>query len=252
MNKTLTTAVTALLACAGTQLFAQNAKQDVITFALTAQSQKSVSTSSSTANNGLWSSLPTYYKTQSTKLTQANLLKAIGFVLHGNANYYSSKAQLVMVQGELSGFFNINQELGSLDHIDTTTLASTVDLLSHQLATGRHFETNPITGRWPVGHHQPWGQIFVKDSNAAVCDNVTYFFALTVQECYDCFYLNSFISDSKFTFKAGSASGPPCCTSPVSLTGNGKDLYYLTLSFDNTRNNPYLNSDKSDRSHVVL
>ena len=49
MKKTLITAA-ALVACAGTQLFAaqtQMAKQDTITFALTGQYQNSVSTSTS-------------------------------------------------------------------------------------------------------------------------------------------------------------------------------------------------------------
>jgi hypothetical protein len=75
---------------------------------------------------------------------------------------------------------------------------------------------------------------------------VTYFFGITVQECYDCFYLNSFISDSTFTFKniPGHQSGPPCCSvsSTNVLLGAGKDRYYVTLSFDDTVNNPYLDN----------
>jgi hypothetical protein len=158
---------------------------------------------------------------------------------------------LVLVQGELGGFFNLTEDLAFSDApptVDTktaTTFASTFNGLSVRLATGRHFAPNPITGGWPPGHHQPWGQIFVKDSAQALCENVTFFFSLTVQECYDCFYLNSFISDSKFTFKNGSQSGPPCCGVPTSLTGNGKDYYYLSLSFDNTDNNPYLNTESA-------
>jgi hypothetical protein len=182
----------------------------------------------------------------------------------------------VLVQGELSGFFNMTPDLSnsvpeaaedeSVAHVtnsiggldgyiitddkDTSTsIANSTDGLAALLATGRHFETNPITGQYPVGHLQPWGQIYVKYSIDKVdyCDNVTYFFGLTVQECYDCFYLNSFISDSTFTFKniGHPQSGPPCCnigTNSV-LQGSGKDLYYLTLSFDDTVNNPYLNSD---------
>jgi hypothetical protein len=94
---------------------------------------------------------------------------------------------------------------------------------------------------------QPWGQIYVKDpghkssSGDPLCENVTFFFYLYVQECYDCFYLNSFISDANFTTKEGSQSGPPCCTSPNFLLGKGVDKYYLSLSFDNTINNSYLN-----------
>jgi len=112
------------------------------------------------------------------------------------------------------------------------------------LAMGRHFDVNPnVTSLVPPGHHEPWGQIFVQDTGKSpmVCDNVTFLFAITVQECYDCFYLNSFISDATFTTKEGSQSGPPCCTSPNFLLGKGVDKYYLSLSFDNTINNSYLN-----------
>ena len=129
---------------------------------------------------------------------------------------------------------------------------------------GRHFEVAPsedeagnslpdsFVGAWPPGHHQPWGQIFVKDTGYSpmLCENVTFFFAISVEECYDCFYLNSFITDATFKFKDAQqvTDGPPCCagTIPSGLTGNGKDRYYMTLSFDNTRNNPFLNPDFSD------
>lgn len=94
---------------------------------------------------------------------------------------------------------------------------------------------------------QPWGQIYVKDPGASgfsasspLCENVTYFFALSVEECYDCFYMNSFISDAKFTTQKNPGAGPICCNAGSALFGSGKDRYYLTLSFDNTENNPYL------------
>jgi hypothetical protein len=264
MKKTLITAV-ALAACAGTQLFAQNAKEDVITFALTGQAQSSVSDNTGNNQGGWTTPAPiaaTFYKTSSTKVATADILKAIAIVLHKNAGYYSSKAQLVLVQGELSGFFNLTEELADIgDNITGapatiqsdfgTTFADTTLLgggTVAKLASGRHFLPNPITGAWPVGHHQPWGQIFVKDPGKAgfsatdpLCENVTFFFSITVEECYDCFYLNSFISDAKFKFVNGSGSGIPCCGVLESLQGNGKDRYYMTLSFDNTLNNPYLN-----------
>jgi hypothetical protein len=286
MKKTMITALV-LGACVSTQLFAQSAKEDTITFALTVQQQSSVSTSAKVANAGNWSDLPKFYHTSSYKLTQADLLRAIGVVRHGDgvsatlgANFYSSKAKLVLVQGELSGFFNINPELRDatynqpadftsfLDGTFSTTpnISSTSvdsgEALNVRLATGRHFAEAPEpfahAGAWPPGHHQPWGQIFVRDPASGLCENVTYFFAITVEECYDCFYLNSFISDTTFTTKTttttGSQNGPPCCSIPSSsnttLLGNGKDRYYMTLTFDNTQNNPYLDPNQVGASYT--
>lgn len=283
MKTSILTSV-ALAACVGTQVFAtgsnvQNTKEDVITFALTTQGQDSVSTSSSVKNAGLWSQGPKYYKTVSKKLTQVDIIKAIGAVVHGNANYYSSKAKLVLVQGELSGFFNISPDLTEsiANPLDTnavtgfdgsytthdrdvvTSIGKGADSSYLRLDTGTHFipnpvleaaalalgSTNPAVAGWPIGHMQPWGQIFVKDPDRVVqCENVTFFFAMTVEECYDCFYMNSFISDATFTTKTTTGqSGPPCCTvaSSTQIFGSGKDRYYLTLSFDNSINNPYLN-----------
>jgi len=369
--KTTIAATVALAACAGTQLFAQNVKQDTITFALTLQGQSSVSTSSSTINAGNFSQTPLYYKTAKSSFNQASLLKCIAYVMHsGNANYYTSQATLQLVQGELGGFFNIedslaqsypdpmpeylsggvwytngglsggfNQlfdsaaipqqwdiadgtfydenyylnpvgwdgypledaayyELNSINlaqdgfpdadsnkdpYIYIGELATTVDLSSRtsisdgfnmfsRLDTGRHFlpvpygdgpsgddsTDNPLltSGEYPPGHMQPWGQIYVRDpgrkdaSGNVLCENVTFFFCLEVEECYDCFYLNSFVTDA--TFKTGTAtqSGPPCCTPPGFLTGKGTDSYYLTLSFDNTIQNCYLNNARYTNASV--
>jgi len=333
------------------QVFAQNIKQDNITFSLTVQQQSSVSTSASVANAGNWSQGPLYYKIASKKMTQADILKAIAIVLHGNAGYYSSQASLQLVQGELGGFWNINDPLaqsfadnleewlpldssdplypvwtellglyanrltgsfnyydGQLENnrtlkapyfpdnnpydwygmdpnyngynypgtynfdndidptLDTATVRTSISDATDEyarLATGRHFlpvpwltyNTNlevgvpyPTTGEYPPGHMQPWGQIYVRDpgargatASAPLCENVTFFFYLSVHECYDCFYLSSFISQSTFKIKAGAQNGPPCCSSPNTLLGSGVDYYYLTLAFDNTRNNSYLN-----------
>jgi hypothetical protein len=237
MKKTLTT-VAALVACAGTQLFAQNTKEDVITLSLTRYAQNSVSTSATTANAGLWTDPPTIYKTASSRFTTTDVLKAIAIVLHGNAGAYTSRAQLVLVQGELGGFFGYPY-VAKLD--DT----STVDGDNIRFATGRNSTNNPTSGALPPGHNQPWGQIFVKDSdsrgNVFLCENVSFFFAIQVQECYDCFYLNSFISDARFVFKE--KNGPPCCAGSAVTSGDGKDKYYITFQFDNTLNNPYLNPD---------
>jgi hypothetical protein len=321
MRKKLITALV-LGACVGTQAFAQNIKQDTITFSLTEQGQASVSTSPSVANAGNFSQGPLYYKTVTKKLTQTDVMKAIAYVLHNkNAGFYSSQASLVLVQGELGGFWNINDGLaqsyedfdingkltGGFNHygtdgtyqddsssafaayyemndgfpdadtasdpwcyinaletfLDSNPRTSISDNQNENalLDSGRHFlpvpyaedtssdTESPIatSGQYPVGHMQPWGQIYVKDpghkdsSGDPLCENVTFFFYLAVQECYDCFYLNSFISDATFKNINGNQSGPPCCTSPGFLAGHGVDKYYLSLSFDNTINNSYLN-----------
>jgi hypothetical protein len=262
MKKTLITAV-ALAACAGTQLFAQNTKEGVISFALTANEQQNVTTSNSRkSTDGFWSDVPRYYFATTVKKNTSHVLRAIGAVLYKNGSAFSSKAQLVMVQGELGGFFNVDDTLGDDNgpktdlalgndnngYADVTDFASTRDYINARLATGRHFRPNPITEAWPPGHHQPWGQIFVRDPGASgysasnpLCVNVTFFFGITVQECYDCWYLSSFVTESKFAWKQGSSPGPGCCGVAADLTGSGKDLYYMTLSFDNTVNNPYLN-----------
>ncbi len=283
MRKTLITALV-LGACVSMQVFAQNTKQDTITFALTVMGQASVSTSTA-INAGNWSAPPTHYVTRTNKLTQTDIMQAIGYILHDNSSYYSSKASLMLVQGELSGFFSIDYNLAynsdpdngpdgsQMDHdyfgdpydgdlldgwYDTSAADSTSISWGEDsfvvLGTGRHFEWYPNGN--PPGHLQPWGQIYVKDPANShvpgttavnpVCENVTFFFTLTVQECYDCYYLNSFISDTVFKYTSGNASGNPCCTTPVNLTGKGVDKYYLTLSFDNTVNNHYLNDVYND------
>jgi hypothetical protein len=276
MKRTLITAAV-LAALAGTQAFAQNTKQGVITFALTGQRQVSVSTSKNANNVGTWDQYPSSYKTQNAALNTLNVLQSISMVLHGTPSFYSSKAQLVLVQGELSGFFNVTPDIASVpwgtsktsdytpavgapttewgifDPTATFDTSLTGGGTFPQLATGRHYEEVPAidpatgaalqrAGAWPVGHHQPWGQIFVQDTarSPMLCENVTFFFAITVEECYDCFYLNSFISDASFAFKAQNVVGPPCCSVAANLTGNGKDRYYMTLTFDNTVNNPSL------------
>jgi hypothetical protein len=215
----------------------QNTKQDVITFSLTRYAQSSISISNA-ANTGNWSDAPTIYKTATSRVTTADILKAIAIVLHGNAGYYPASAQLVLVQGEIGGFFGY-------PYVSTLDDVSTTDGDNIRLASGRNMTNNPVNGALPLGHNQPWGQIFVKEhdstGNATLCENVSFFFAIQVEECYDCFYLNSFITDT--TFKFTERSGPPCCAGSAATGGNGKDKYYMTLQFDNTLNNPYLNPD---------
>jgi hypothetical protein len=279
MKRTLITAV-ALAACAATPLFAQNVKEGVMSFGLTFTKQRSVSTSLKD-NEGRWSQVPLHYRTKSQQVNEKFLLQAIGAVLHpsGGANssspnsYYLhtlKPAQLVLVQSELGGFFNlvdslvdvatnasvlplpggINFDTFGITSYDSTTLGGGTFAA---LATGRHYEPVPAgfatEGAWPPGHHQPWGQVYVKDPQRQTCENVTFFFEFKVTECYDCFYLSSFVSDSDFKYKAAATvgSGPPCCggTVPSDLSGKGVDQYYLTMTFDNTWNNPYLQTNNA-------
>jgi hypothetical protein len=264
--KTTLAITAAIAACASAQLFAANVKEGTISFALTGQRQVSVSTSASALNQGAWTNSPTHYKTGTLKITQADIINYISETKFGTTSAYGSSPKLVLVQGELSGFFTETPALWATkpgsdytgyietnaDKDYTTVIGSSTNSLYAALPNGRSFETNPVYGENPIGHLQPWGQIYVKFATKTntIYDNVTYFFGLTVQECYDCLYLNSFVSDASFTFTkkttAGSQSGPPCCSVPpvtkTTMTGSGKDHYYLTLSFDDTVNNPYLDS----------
>jgi len=271
-NMKTTLAVVALATCASTQVFATTTtakvKQDVITISMSGLKQSSVSTSASLANAGKWTDVPFFYKTTTLKVTDQDVIKYIGAVMYKNPNHYSSKAKLVLVQGELSGFFNITPNLAqstvaldgnqleggtwtSADNDVSTSLAASQDSTALALANGRHWDVNPINDKQlPVGHLQPWGQIYVQDPTAGN-DNVTFLFALSVQECYDCFYLNSFVSTSTFKTKNTSGTGaPPCCSLSSTIIGNGKDSYYLTLSFDNTDNNPYLDNNEGNDLYV--
>jgi len=262
MKKMKTTLIATVALAAGVMSsLAQNAKECTITFAVTGVKQTSVSTSPSAANAGLWSQGPLYYKTGPVKFTDQDIIKDIAFVLWGNAGHYTSTAKLILDQSELGGFFNITPDLaqsvavvdgtqpeGTFDSADadaSTVIANSFDSTFVVLDSGRHMTNNPITGLLPVGHMQPWGQIWVKDSAKDQYDNVTYFFALSVQECYDCFYLNSYVSSSTFKVESQAGNGPPCCSAATELVGKGVDTYYLTLSFDNTANNPYLFPDSS-------
>jgi hypothetical protein len=265
--KTTIAATVALTACVGSQALAQ-VKQDVITFALSGQQQLSVSTSGSANNAGYFTDQPKFYKTSTIKVTEQSIIQYIGFVRYGAAKHYGTAPKLTLVQGELSGFFNVTPDLGSSvadyntstdgDYLNgyfstadgdvNTTLANSQDSTFVALSDGRHVATQPDNDKlFPPGHMQPWGQIYVQwtTSQGLACDNVTPYFALAVQECYDCFYLNSFVSDATFTVKTGAQAGPPCCSVGSTLVGKGKDRYYLTFSFDNTINNPYLDPSSS-------
>ena len=351
--KTTIAATVALATLAGTQLFAQNTKIDTISLTMSLQSQESVSTSASALNAGNFSQGPLYYKTIKSSFLTKNVLQAISYVLHAhNASFYTSQATLELVQGELGGFWNINDyvaqsypdfvsgpddsqaltgsfnddgsaafnpyydalqsvyfpgapygedtsDVGPYDFSGPTFgLASIPNVVDDndrisisdgagsssdagggaytRLDTGRHFlpvpwasyDTSsdtgtpyPTTGEYPVGHMQPWGQVYVKDpghkdsSGDPLCENVTFFFDFEVQECYDCFYLNSYISDATFKNIPGAQNGPPCCSSASEITGTGTDHYYLSLDFDNTVNNSYLNpainTNEDDSTYYV-
>lgn len=201
MNKTLIAALIVSVGL-GSQAYAQKVKQGVMTFSYTRQYQLSTNlTVDGSGNPTKWQA-----KTKTAKVTQATVLAAIGKVINRG---FSSKAQLVMVEDELSGYWSP----------DTMV----------QFPEGHN--TAPAPGLW-----QPYGQIFAKDGT--YCTNVTSFFRILVWECYDCFYLNSFVTDSTFQRKASDA--PPCCSPDFTASGSGTDKYYLKLSFDNTINNEEL------------
>ena len=245
MKKTLITAA-ALAACAGTQLFAQKmAKQDTITFALTGQYQNSVSTSTSPERRHLGCSCRDTIRQPRARSRRQTLSRPSLSFCTGTQAFTVLKPSWCWCRENCPASLTSTDELAAVgDRNDTARrrrIQSDIDDLVRAtlpvapggtvpaLATGRHFLPSPtavgaVTGEWPPGHHQPWGQIFVQDPGKAgfsasnpLCENVTFFFAITVEECYDCFYLNSFISDATFKFKSGNQSGPPCCSVPGKL-----------------------------------
>ena len=260
MRKKLITALV-LGACVGTQAFAAPApaapqvKQGVINFALTRQYQVQ-------PNTNIFIPAPLVYSTKTAKVATLNVIQAISEVLYGAPNHFSSKAVLILGKGaewqgeslnnwdhnpELSGFYGT---FSPSDWQFNALLNGNVALdngRNHHLNNALMYYSN-VTNKWvaaPTGLSEPWGQIWVEDTGQvdpvtglALCVNVTYFFDLQVQECYDCLYMNSFISDAKF--KPGQVNGPPCCSPTFTQGGTGVDKYYLTLIFDNTENNPHL------------
>jgi hypothetical protein len=267
MKKMKTTAIAiALAAGVGTPAFAQ-VKQDIITITLSGTQQTSVSDTTA-QNAGTFSAGPKFYKDGPSKLTDQNIIQYIAFTKHGNTGFYAhsgSTPHLVLVQGELSGFFNITPDIGhslalysggildgefdSSDSDSDTSLAFSSDSTFVALDNGRNMLLNPIdSSEYPIGNHEPWGQIYVQYVNSSGqldCDNVTYYFAVSVEECFDCFYMNSFMSTATFSSKTGSQVGPPCCSVSSALVGKGVDKYYMTFSFDDTINNPYLDEASS-------
>jgi hypothetical protein len=259
MRKKLITALV-LGACVGTQGFAATAvmqtKEGVINFALTRQYQYQ-------PNTTVFIPAPLVYSTKTAKITTTSVIQAISIVLYGTPNHFTSKAVLILGKGgewhgedianwdhnpELTGFFGTfspdNWEFDS----DLNGNVALDNGRNHHLNyyVDANGDTNYVAQ--PTGLSEPWGQIWVKDTGlvdpvtgSTLCVNVTYFFCLKVQECYDCLYMNSFVSDAKF--KQGVLVGPPCCSPTITQSGAGVDKYYLTLTFDNTENNPYLNYD---------
>ena len=196
-------------------------KEGTLNFGLTRQYEnKSNSTYTATSQSKQWS-------TATAKITSATVVKAIGITM---GKTFTSNAKLVVEDGSWGGFV-----------ADVT-------------GTNYIFPPSPgtNTGVTAAGKHQPYAYIFLKDGTN--CINVSRFFTFKVQECYDCFYLNSFVTDSKFsrtqTTTVTSEKNPvlpPCCntipgtsvtnTSIGKIGGSGVDKYYFTLTFDNTINN---------------
>jgi hypothetical protein len=212
MKKILTGVL--IVAGLGVQAYAQKVKEGTLNFALTRQFEN---TTNYTASARQW-------KSASAKVTSVTVIQAIGATLGSN---FTSSAKLVIENGDWSGF------------------ASTNGIL---LPNGYNAVDGSIVGSYsptpPTGKQQAFAYIFIKDGT--FCTNVSPFFTFQVRECYDCFYLNSFVTDSRFgtVTKTTITSGPPCCNkiTTTSTTGNGSgvDKYYFTLSFDNTINNTKL------------
>jgi hypothetical protein len=212
MKKILTGVL--IVAGLGVQAYAQKVKEGTLNFALTRQFENSTNY---TAASKQW-------KTATAKVTSATVIQAIGATL---GKTFTASAKLVVEDGDWSGFSSTNGLL---------------------LPNGYNAVDGSIVGSYsptpPTGKQQAFAYIFVRDGTN--CVNVSPFFTFQVRECYDCFYLNSFVTDSHFSTstKTTTVPGPPCCnqitTTSTTGSGSGVDKYYFTLSFDNTVNNTKL------------
>jgi len=218
MNKALIGAIIIAAGLTSTAL-AQTPKQGLLKVALNRQYEYSTNYNPSQM---VW-------KTKKDKITEKTIISALGAVLGHN---FTSKAQLTVEEGILGGFQNVDSEDGFPPGITYPQFTSA--------AGGARVGVNQVdAGDGPIpGKYQPLGWIFVRDIVAGVYVfvDVTPFFNVSVHECYDCFYLNSFVTDT--TFKFGQVTGPPCCGSSSVTSGKGTDKYYMCFEFDNTVANP--------------
>lgn len=207
MNKALIGAVIMAVGLANPAL-AQQLKQGVLKVALNRQYEYSTNF---TASKMVWT-------TKKDKITEKTIIAGIGRVLKHN---FSDKAQLILERGMLSGFENPMEGAETVNY--------------PVFMANRGVNQAEIEGQILPGKAQPLGWIFVRDQTGGgyVFVDVTRFFKIEVHECYDCFYLNSFITDT--TLKFGATEGPPCCSGTSGMTkAFGKDRYYMCLEFDNT------------------
>lgn len=217
MRKTLIVALIAACGVGG-EAYAQKDKLSTVNIALTRQYEYSTNF---TGGKLTW-------KTKSAKIATKDVIAAMSSALFEGNIRFSSSAQLVVAEGDFSGFFANWYDIQGSSVVGLPNGYHRVMQLEN--AAGDDWFT---VGEYPAGLWQINGQLFVKDG--AACINVTPFFKLMIQECYDCFYLNSFITDSTFTL--GKQEGPPCCSPTFTLNGKGTDKYYITWTFDNTENN---------------
>jgi hypothetical protein len=200
-----------IVAGLGIQAQAQNTKEGTLNFALTRQYENKTNYNKSLMQ----------WNTATAKVTSSTVIQSIGVVL---GKTFTGNAKLVVEDGNWSGFAANN-------------------------TNGVNLPNGMNTGLGAAGKQQPFAYIFLKDGTN--CINVSAFFAFQVRECYDCFYLNSFVTDSKYGFttttKITTIPGlQPCCNTVTNITttingsGNGTDKYYFTLVFDNTINNANL------------
>lgn len=219
MNKALIGAVIIAAGLTSTAL-AQSPKQGVLKVAL--QRQYMMNTNFTSAKMVWW--------TKKDKITEKSIIQAIGHVL---GHTFSSKAQLIMEEGLLGGFQNPWSDDYSYPH------GLTFPRFNYVMGSAAQGVNQVDEGDDEIpGKFQPLGWIFIRDVAASLYTfvDVTPFFNVSVHECYDCFYLNSFITDT--TLKFGEVQGPPCCGDDSITSGKGTDKYYMCFEFDNTYMNP--------------
>jgi hypothetical protein len=244
-----------VVAGVASQAFAQHVKEATLNFSLTHQYQYLVTVNGSPSDTDLsWTALvdgdcldTLKYTSKSKKITQKEIIKAIGFTLGGS---FTTKATLV-----LDNYDNILRAPpyprypwwmpGQEDEE-----GSTYPVWTHPEERVEWPDENYIRWSWIMWLDDTFeyeANVWVKDpSNANSdwrCVNVTPFFEIEENYCFFCWDTMDRVTDGSIQ-ELGS-SPVPCFenNTDCGLKGSGKTKWYWTIRFNNTQNNPFFYND---------